>query len=221
MPLDLFGHSYGGAIVGRYAMDSAFRGAVVLSLVRDSPNQSPWDNAPVRARPSCGSLDIQCFNSYNWVMPSLSTDLRQGKPFDSLQQEAFLSVARTAAVLQGELDPVLAPHELSLNQYNVLRVLRGAGDNGLCRNEIRDRLITRMPDASRLLDRMEALGLIRRVRSTTDRRLVNTTLTEAGMRLVSALDAEVAQVHARQFAHLSASQLRTLVELLSQARDRP
>jgi DNA-binding MarR family transcriptional regulator len=154
-------------------------------------------------------------------MPSLSADLRQGKPFDSLQQEAFLSVARTAAVLQGELDPVLAPHDLSLNQYNVLRVLRGAGENGLCRNEIRDRLITRMPDASRLLDRMEASGLIRRVRSTTDRRLVNTTLTEAGMRLVTDLDAEVAQVHARQFAHLSASQLRTLVELLSTARDRP
>jgi DNA-binding MarR family transcriptional regulator len=154
-------------------------------------------------------------------MPSLSADLRQGKPFDSLQQEAFLSVARTAAVLQGELDPVLAQHDLSLNQYNVLRVLRGAGENGLCRNEIRDRLITRMPDASRLLERMEASGLIRRVRSTADRRLVNTTLTEAGLRLVSELDAEVAQVHARQFAHLTPSQLRTLVELLSQTRDRP
>jgi DNA-binding MarR family transcriptional regulator len=151
---------------------------------------------------------------------TLKDDLRQGKPFDSLHQEAFLNVARTEAVLHDGIDRVLGPHGLSLTQYNVLRMLRGAGPNGLCRNEIRDRLITRMPDVSRLLDRMEAAGLVHRVRSTADRRLVNTTLTDHGRTLVNRLDAEVAQEHARQLGHLNTAQLRTLIELLSLARDR-
>lgn len=149
---------------------------------------------------------------------TLRDDLRQQKPFESLQQEAFLNVARTAAVLADGMERVLAPHGLSLTQYNVLRMLRGAGDDGLCRNEIRDRLITRMPDVTRLLDRMEAAALVHRVRSTVDRRLVHTTLTPVGRALVGRLDAEVAGEHHRQLGHLSAPQLRTLVELLSLAR---
>lgn len=152
-------------------------------------------------------------------MTTLKDELRQAKPFSSLHQEAFLNVARTEAVLRDGLDRVLGPRGLSPTQYNVLRMLRGAGAEGLCRNEIRDRLITRMPDVSRLLDRMEAAGLVHRVRSATDRRLVNTTLTESGRRLVDGLDAEVAAAHERQLGHLNAEQLKTLIELLSLARD--
>ncbi|WP_310569966.1 MarR family transcriptional regulator [Gemmatimonas sp.] len=151
-------------------------------------------------------------------MTILRDDLRQTKAFQSLHQEAFLNVARTEAVLHDGLDQVLGPLGLSLTQYNVLRMLRGAGIGGLCRNEIRDRLITRMPDVSRLLDRMEAAGLVHRVRSAEDRRLVNTTLTERGGALVDELDAEVAAVHAKQLGHLSEPQLRSLIELLSIAR---
>jgi DNA-binding MarR family transcriptional regulator len=153
------------------------------------------------------------------VPSDLRRDLRQQKPFRSLHQEAFLNLTRTETVLHDGLDRVLGPHGLSLTQYNVLRMLRGAGTDGLCRNEIRDRLITRMPDVSRLLDRMETAGLIHRDRSTTDRRLVNTTLTPRGRALADTLDHDVAQEHERQLGHLSEAQLRTLIELLSLARE--
>jgi DNA-binding MarR family transcriptional regulator len=154
------------------------------------------------------------------MAPDRRDELRQQTPFGSLEEEAFLSVARTEAVLREGMDRVLGPHGLSLTQYNVLRVLRGAGGDGLCRNEIRDRLITRMPDVTRLLDRLEGADLVHRVRSTTDRRLVNTTLTPSGRTLVDALDASVAQEHRRQLGHLDDAQLRTLIELLGRARAR-
>ena len=153
-------------------------------------------------------------------MPSdLRTDLRQLKPFGSLREEAFLNVARTQAVFSHRLERVLEPRGLSLTQYNVLRMLRGAGQAGLCRNEVRDRLITRMPDVTRLLDRMEEAGLVSRVRSTEDRRLVTTTLTAEGRVLVDDLDDEIDGVHAQQVGHLSDAQLRALIELLSLARE--
>lgn len=155
------------------------------------------------------------------MSPRLQDELRQRKPFGSLCQEAFLNVARTEAVLRDGVERVLAPHGLSLAQYNVLRILRGAAPEGLCRNEIRDRLITRMPDVSRLLDRLEAVGLVSRIRSTDDRRLVNTTLTERGRALVDELDDAVAREHEQQLGHLTAAQLRTLIELTTLARTRP
>ncbi len=152
------------------------------------------------------------------MTPDLRSELRQQKPFGSLAHEAFLSVARTEAVLSDGIERLLEPHGLTLTQYNVLRVLRGAESAGLCRNEIRDRLITRMPDVSRLLDRMEAAGLISRVRSSEDRRQVNTTLTAKGRRLVDQLDAPMAREHERQFKRLDAKQLKALIELLTLAR---
>lgn len=152
------------------------------------------------------------------MTPDLRSELRQKKPFGSLAQEAFLSLARTEALLREAVERLLEPHELTLTQYNVLRVLRGADSAGLCRNEIRDRLVTRMPDVTRLLDRMEAAGLIHRVRSTTDRRQVNTTLTTKGRKLVDELDGPIAKAHERQLGHLEAKQLKTLIELLALAR---
>jgi DNA-binding MarR family transcriptional regulator len=116
---------------------------------------------------------------------------------------------------------VLGARGLSPTQYNVLRVLRGAGDDGLCRNEVRDRLITRMPDVTRLLDRMEEAGLVSRVRSTADRRLVTTTLTARGRALVDELDDDVARAHEQLLGHLDDAQLHSLIDLLSLARARP
>ncbi len=152
------------------------------------------------------------------MSPDLRHELRQQKPFGSLAQEAFLSLARTEAQLREGIERLLEPQGLTLTQYNVLRVLRGAEAGGLCRNEIRDRLVTRMPDVSRLLDRMEAAGLIHRVRSTEDRRQVNTTLTPKGRKLVNELDAPMAKAHEKQLGHLDAKQLKTLIELLALAR---
>lgn len=152
-------------------------------------------------------------------MPNtLRYDLRQTKPFKSLHEEALLSVARTDSVLIGAMERALAPYGLSMTQYNVLRILRGAGSNGLCRNEIGERLITRTPDVTRLLDRMEAADLVSRVRSTEDRRLVNTTLTTHGRSLVDELDDIAASTHERLLGHLTADQLKTLIDLLSLAR---
>jgi DNA-binding MarR family transcriptional regulator len=165
------------------------------------------------------SLDTECYNAYYQSMPTtLRDELRQQKPFRSLFEEALLNVARTDAVVREQFERVLAPRGLSMTQYNVLRILRGAGANGLCRNEIGQRLINRMPDVSRLLDRMEAAGLVSRVRSTEDRRLVNTTLTDRGLALVDALDEPVARYQEAQLGHMTEVQLRSLIELLSLAR---
>ena len=149
----------------------------------------------------------------------LREQLRQRKPFESLQQEAYLNLARTEALLSDALEQVLKPYGISGTQYNVLRILRGAESNGLCRYEIRDRLITRMPDVTRLLDRMEDAGLVTRVRGSEDRRLVSTRLTKAGRELVDSLDEPVNEEHRRRLGHLSDAQLRTLIELLGLARE--
>ena len=154
-------------------------------------------------------------------MPSAPRETARSKPSTNLTQEAYVALVRTEAVLNDGLDAVLEPHGLSLPQYNVLRILRGAGQDGLCRNEIGQRLITRMPDVTRLLDRMEAAGLVSRVRSTEDRRLVNTTLTKHGRELVSDLDAEINREHKARLGHLKDLELRTLIELLNRARLAP
>ena len=148
----------------------------------------------------------------------LLDELRQRKPFASLAQEAHLNVGRTQAMLLEGLEQVLRPYNLSATQYNVLRILRGADPRGLCRNEVRDRLLSRMPDVTRLLDRMEEAGLVTRERDTADRRLVTTRLTERGRELVDALDGPVAEEHERRLGHLGPEQLRVLIRLLTLAR---
>jgi len=110
-------------------------------------------------------------------MPStLRSELQQRKPFSGLEQEATLSIARTEAALREPLEELLKGAGVSLTQYNVLRILRGAGPEGLTRNEIRDRLINRMPDVTRLMDWMEHVTWVSRARETEDRRRVATDL---------------------------------------------
>ncbi|MEO7996077.1 MAG: MarR family transcriptional regulator [Gemmatimonadaceae bacterium] len=152
------------------------------------------------------------------MSPDLRAELRQRKPFDSLQQEAHLNVVRTGAALQDAFEQLLKPYGVSNTQYNVLRILRGAEPDGLCRNELRDRLITRMPDVTRLLDRMEEIELVSRERETSDRRLVTTRITRRGRRLVDELDNVVTAEHQRTLGHLNKAQLTTLIELLTLAR---
>jgi DNA-binding MarR family transcriptional regulator len=155
-------------------------------------------------------------------MPSdLRTDIRQRRPFDSPEQEAHLNIERTAAVLSHAFADALKEHGITPTQYNVLRILRGAGKDGLCRNEVRDRMVAQVPDVTRLLDRLEDAGLIERERSTEDRRQVGTRITPRGLQLLTELDVPVAEIHRRQLGHLSSSQLKTLAELLTLARQRP
>ena len=152
---------------------------------------------------------------------TLRDDLRQKKPFTSLHEEAMLNVVRTSSRLADALDELLKPYDISGTQYNVLRILRGAEATGLCRNELRDRMLTRMPDMTRVLDRMEEAGLVARTRDTEDRRLVLTRITKAGRRLVDELDEPMQALHKKQLGHLSAAQLRSIVDLLTLARRTP
>lgn len=154
------------------------------------------------------------------MTPDLREDLRQRKPFLSLEQEAQLSVVRTASLLVDAFEQMLKPYGITATQYNVLRILRGAEPEGLCRNELRDRMLTRMPDVTRLLDRMEDAKLVARARDSEDRRLVSTRITPKGLRLLDELQDAVTGEHMRRFHHLSKAQLKTLIELLGAVRDK-
>jgi DNA-binding MarR family transcriptional regulator len=151
---------------------------------------------------------------------NLQTELKRSKPFSSLEQEAMLSLARTAARLDHDMLDVLKPYRLTPTQYNALRILRGAGPDGLCRNEVRDRLVARVPDATRLLDRLEETGLVVRGREGEDRRFVRARITRKGLDLLARLDQVVIDLHQQQLGHLGRAKLRTLIDLLAEARDR-
>jgi DNA-binding MarR family transcriptional regulator len=150
--------------------------------------------------------------------PDLREELRQTRPFASPSHETHLSILRTAALLNDAIERTLRPYGITGAQYNVLRILRGSPE-GLCRNDVRDRMLTRMPDVTRLLDRMEDADLIWRARGVEDRRLVTTRLTAEGRRLVDELDPVLDAEHRRIMDGLDDAEHRTLVELLARIRD--
>ncbi len=133
------------------------------------------------------------------------------------EEMAYLDLVRTADVLSRSPSRVLKTEDLSSTQYNVLRILRGAPE-GLACGEIGNRMITRDPDITRLLDRLEKRGLISRARETKDRRMVLTRITEAGLAVLARLDEPVREAHRRQLGHLGRERLRALAELLSACR---
>jgi len=135
------------------------------------------------------------------------------------EEAAFLDLLRTTDLLSRGPAQVLRSEDLSATQYNVLRILRGAGERGLCRSEVRERLIAQVPDVTRLLDRLEETKLIERSRDSVDRRLVNTRITSEGLDLLRRLDQPVLDFHKTQLGHLSKDNLRTLIELLTSARE--
>ena len=145
---------------------------------------------------------------------TLRDELKMNKPFKSVEEEAILSIARTAALIDHAGGEALKPFDLTITQYNVLRILRGAGDAGLCRNEVGERLVTKVPDVTRLLDRMEVAGLIVRQRGGQDRRFVATRITEKGLKLLEKIDRELPAIHARQLGHVSQKRLRELIGIL-------
>lgn len=143
------------------------------------------------------------------------------KPFKSVEEEAILSIARTAAVIEHSGAEALKPYNLTITQYNVLRILRGAGSEGLCRHEVGERLVTKVPDVTRLLDRMEVAGLIVRERGAEDRRFVGTRITEKGLKLLEKIDRELPAMHGRQIGHVSQKRLRELISILEEVRNAP
>src|SRR6185437_9929369 len=127
----------------------------------------------------------------------------------SLEEAVFLDLVRTSDVLSRRLVYVLKNEDLSSNQYNVLRILRGAPD-GLPCGEIGNRMITRDPDITRLLDRLEKRGLISRHRETKDRRMVMARITRDGMQLLARMDEPVREGHRAQLGHLGRERLKAL-----------
>src|SRR3954469_18612709 len=152
------------------------------------------------------------------MTPSLREELRQTKPFASLEEEALLSIVRTSAVLMDDFERLLRPYRITSTQYNVLRILRGAEPDGLCRNELRDRMLTRMPDVTRLLDRMEEAGLVERTRESDDRRMVSSRITKKASQLLATLDPLVAENEKHSFSGISREQIQTLIDVLDAVR---
>ena len=133
------------------------------------------------------------------------------------EETAFLDLIRTTDILSRGLVKVLKTEDLSPTQYNVLRILRGAPE-GLPCGEIADRMITRDPDITRLLDRLEKRALISRCRETKDRRMVMTRITPEGLKVLVRLDEPVETAHRKQLGHLGQGRLRVLRDLLQSAR---
>jgi DNA-binding MarR family transcriptional regulator len=149
---------------------------------------------------------------------NLRVETRKGKRrVGSPEEAAFLDLLRTTDMLSRGLVRILKAVDVSATQYNVLRILRGA-PAGLPCGEIGNRMITRDPDVTRLLDRLERRGLISRCRETEDRRTVMARITPDGLKLLARLDAPVQATHRQQLGHLGTKRLRALTELLAVSR---
>lgn len=157
-------------------------------------------------------------SSKNRVSGKLQSELRQTKSFPSIHAEAFLNLVRTSEQMQHELRMKLKPYGITETQYNSLRILRGAGEHGLTCAEIGERLVSRDPDITRLLGRLERQGLARRARGARDRRVILTKITIAGLDKLKKTDPVVADTVNALLAHFSQAELRKLIDLLERAR---
>lgn len=148
----------------------------------------------------------------------LQQELRQKRSFSSEAQEAAVAMMRTTDVLRRHIASVIEPSGVTMQQYNVLRILRGVHPHSLPTLEIGERLIEKMPGVTRLLDRLEEKGLVRRERDLQDRRLVNCWVTKDGLTLLAELDAPVLDADELFMKHLTKKEVRALIELLDRVR---
>lgn len=149
---------------------------------------------------------------------AVGREIKQGRPFTSRAQEATLTVLRTADWVRQGLAAVIEPFGVTLQQYNVLRILRGSHPEPLPTLEIGERLIERAPAVTRLVDRLEARGLVRRDRSADDRRVVHCRITREGQDLLRRMDRPVDRADAELTSALSEAELARLIHLLDRVR---
>lgn len=149
---------------------------------------------------------------------TLQQELGKSQPFDSPQQEAYLNIARTYAVLNADFARMFREHGLSDPLYNALRIVAAGGTHGIRSEAIGEQMIARQPDTTRLVDRLLNAGLVRRKRLESDRRCVAVTITAKGRRVFDSLDDKVRALHRAQLGHLSRAQLSQLSSLLGEAR---
>ena len=152
------------------------------------------------------------------MVTKLQKELKQTKPFASIEEEVILNLARTAEYVMSRGAEVFKRADLTPTQYNALRILRGAGAEGLTCGEIGERMVTKDSDVTRLLDRLERRGLISRERPENNRRVVVTRITDEGLSLLAELDGPVQESHRELAGNLGKGQLETLNELLESLR---
>ena len=145
-------------------------------------------------------------------------ELKQKIPFASREQEAYLSLLRTADALQAQVEARLKEFGLTSTQYNALRILRGAGSEGLPCREIGERMITHDPDVTRLLNRLEDRGFVERTRARHDRRVIYGKITAAGLRLLREMDGPIEKHSREMLRHVGQEKLKQLIELLELVR---
>jgi MarR family transcriptional regulator, organic hydroperoxide resistance regulator len=149
---------------------------------------------------------------------TIQAEIQQTRPFRSPAHETVVSLLRTAAMVERQFAKVIEPAGVTLSQYNVLRILRGAGDQGLPTLAVRNRMIETAPGVTRLLDRLEAAGFVRRERSGPDRRRVLCWITPAGLALLRQLDPVVDQANEAAAGMLTAKEHRRLIRALDAIR---
>jgi DNA-binding MarR family transcriptional regulator len=148
----------------------------------------------------------------------LQVELKQKIPFTSREAEAYLSLLRTSDALQAQVEAQLKEFGLTGTQYNALRILRGAGPEGLPCREIGERMITRDPDITRLLDRLEDRGFVQRSRAKHDRRVIYGRITAAGLKLLREMDVPLEKFGREMLRHVGQEKLKQLIELLELVR---
>jgi DNA-binding MarR family transcriptional regulator len=146
----------------------------------------------------------------------MSSRTTVNRPAPSAEADLFVAILKAADHLGQQAELLLKAHGLTGTQYNVLRILRGAGTEGLPCKSIGDRMISHDPDMTRLLDRMEKRSLITRERQKDDRRVVKTRITAQGLEILKKLDRPVQEMHKLQFQHFSAAELKQLAELVKE-----
>lgn len=151
-------------------------------------------------------------------MAGLKSEIAQELPFSSDEEEALLNLMRTSDCVQRVFQRRTRDWGVTSTQYNVLRILRGAGTKGLTCSAIGDRMITAEPDITRLLARLKAMKLIRQQRDKHDRRVVWTHISAAGLELLGSMDAEITQIPRDLLGHLDRKDLSDLIRLLELAR---
>ena len=146
----------------------------------------------------------------------LGKAIKQTQPFKTIQDEAFLLIQRTASELSREAAELLKPFGITPAKYNVLRILRGARQSGLACSGVAERMVRHDPDVTRLVDGLEAQGLVMRSRESGDRRVITVRISDEGLKLLSKLDEPLADLTARQLGRVTENQLATLISILEQ-----
>ena len=149
----------------------------------------------------------------------IQRELKQTRPFPSKSQEAAVALLRTADLIRRHVSSVVEERDLTIQQYNVLRILRGAGEKGLPTLEIAERMIEQTPGITRLIDRLEAKKLVTRERCATDRRQVFCRIAAAGLELLATLDTPLREAEEEALSSIGKRELTQLLDLLERARD--